>query len=479
MYHKTSEVIGEGTYGCVHSPSLTCKDSPNMIYNNKVSKILKKSDATIELNEYNKLKDADTHDEFYLGIPDKCEIDYDIELNKKAIEKCQIGKDVLRKMDQYKLIIMGDGGINLMNYSDNLSKLPISDISKEKCELFLLETLRLFKGLKVFEKNGLIHHDLKPQNIVYNEKTNRLNFIDFGLMVSRNKIIKEASAGKYNFAIFHWSFPWELEFINSVSFRDLYNNPRNQDNQVNTVKHELEQRKGNYYDHASNFFYFALDKNSTMSKYKQDCADYFLGYERTIYNNGKELKYKKFVDSSVRTIDVFGLGITLNYWFHSAKKHLPQEIVTDLNILYAKMIEPELVRRPHINELLDEMKHILLSSGLLEKYNKKIIDYLVVNANVKTPSLKIKMPDSQIFNKIDKPNEEIINTTPTPCPEGEKRNKMGDCVKIKQKLHYNVILPCPPGKERNPKTRRCVNICKPGYTRDENFKCIKNKTKKL
>lgn len=478
MSKQISDVIGEGTYGCVHNPSLTCRNKPEISYKNKVSKILKTKDATTELNEYNKLKHADKNNDFYLGIPQECDVDYYNHNNINAIEKCQIGEDVLRSMDKYKLIIMGDGGINLKDYTEDLSKLQVSENTKEKCELFLLETLRLFKGLKVFEKNGLVHHDLKPQNIVYNEKTNRLNFIDFGLMVSRSKIIKEASAGKYGFALFHWSFPWELEFINSVSFKNLNNNPRNKDLQINVVKDNLKNKNGNYYDHASNFFYFALDRHSSLSQFRDDCSDYFLGYERTIYNNINELKYKKFVDASVRTIDIFGLGITLNYWFNTVKNHLPQEVVSELNGIYRKMIEPELIRRPHIDELLDEMKHILLTSGLLEKYNKKIIDYIVVNSDIKKPSSKITMPDSGIFNKLDKPNKKIINTTPTPCPEGEKRNKIGDCIKLKQRLHYNVILPCPYGKERNPKTRRCVKICKPGYFRNENFKCKKNKTYK-
>ena len=30
---------------------------------------------------------------------------------------------------------------------------------------------------------------------------------------------------------------------------------------------------------------------------------------------------------------------------------------------------------------------------------------------------------------------------------------------------------CLEGYERNPKTRRCIKVCKTGYTRDENFKC--------
>jgi hypothetical protein len=37
---------------------------------------------------------------------------------------------------------------------------------------------------------------------------------------------------------------------------------------------------------------------------------------------------------------------------------------------------------------------------------------------------------------------------------------------------------CPPGKELNPKTRRCVLECKSGYSRDLNFKCKKQNTRK-
>jgi hypothetical protein len=32
---------------------------------------------------------------------------------------------------------------------------------------------------------------------------------------------------------------------------------------------------------------------------------------------------------------------------------------------------------------------------------------------------------------------------------------------------------CPDGKERNPKTHRCIKKCKSGYVRDKDFKCVK------
>lgn len=32
---------------------------------------------------------------------------------------------------------------------------------------------------------------------------------------------------------------------------------------------------------------------------------------------------------------------------------------------------------------------------------------------------------------------------------------------------------CPSGKELNPKTKRCVKVCKDGFQRNANFKCSK------
>jgi len=479
MSNKQPEVVGEGTYGCVHSPSLKCKDAPSISYLNKVSKLLKNKDAKKELAEYDKVIEADKNKDYYLGKPEDCNLDNRNVINLKSIQKCKIGSDVLKNLSGFKLLIMKDGGINLEKYTKKMKEWSVSEMNTELCEKFVLESMRLFKGLKVFEEHGLVHHDLKPQNVVYDEVTNRMNFIDFGLMVSRNKVIKQASSGNYGFALFHWSYPWELEFINRLAYKSVFENPEKQEIHVNNVKNEIEKKKGNYYEHSSNFFYFVMDKNSTTMQYQSDCGEYILGYERTIKRNIDELKYKKFLESSVRTIDIFGLGLTLHYWLHAAKKHLSPSLISDLTGLYSKMVEPELKYRPFINELLIEMEAILNKNGLIEKYNKKIVDYLVIDNDVQTPTPIVIEPERQMFDKITKPDEKLINATPTPCSEGKKRNENGNCVRIKKKALYKLLLPCPPGKIRNPKTRRCVKKCKPEQVRNEKFKCIKNKTKKL
>ena len=216
------KVIGEGSYGCVHKPSLKCKNKPKLSYKNKVSKVLLKSAAKDELKEYRNLKDADKKNEFYVGKPLSCEIE-DIPVNIDSIKKCTIGSDVINDLKHHKLIIMGDGGINIEDYVKKIKNWTPSVANRNDSELFLLESLRLFTGLIKFKEHDLVHHDLKPQNIVYNDETKRLNYIDFGLMTSKTKLIEESNKNQNDMGIFHWSFPWELEYVKKRLFTKLKN----------------------------------------------------------------------------------------------------------------------------------------------------------------------------------------------------------------------------------------------------------------
>ena len=48
MSNNIPKVVGEGTYGCVHKPSLKCKDEEDIKDPNKVSKLMTKGLAKTE-----------------------------------------------------------------------------------------------------------------------------------------------------------------------------------------------------------------------------------------------------------------------------------------------------------------------------------------------------------------------------------------------------------------------------------------------
>ena len=136
------KVIGEGTYGCVHHPSLLCKGSDKRDIEN-VSKLMKNKAALTELKEYVVIDNIDKNKEFYLGKPEKCKLGSQKE-NKEAIQKCSIKNDVLykKKYDNYSLLLMKNGGMNLVDYAKK-----IKVVEKD----FLKELHRIFTGLMKFK----------------------------------------------------------------------------------------------------------------------------------------------------------------------------------------------------------------------------------------------------------------------------------------------------------------------------------------
>lgn len=182
--------VGEGSYGCVHNPPLKCRDKPYNSDPTKVSKILTKKNANDELKEFKLIQQADKKEDFHLGKPDSCFPD-DNKENKSAIDKCKRFDSMWISKD-YKLLLLENGGDNLSQIEDKFKKLKVNSTNRRRLENFWLDMARLIYGSKVLMDNDIVHHDLKQQNIVYNEKNGRVNFIDFGLMMTTKEMLKKA-----------------------------------------------------------------------------------------------------------------------------------------------------------------------------------------------------------------------------------------------------------------------------------------------
>ena len=116
LSETSPNVIGEGTYGCVHRPSLRCKNKPKMNYKDKISKLGDEKEITSELNEYKLIHGIDKFAFFYPGKPDGCSPENDPP-TLEAINKCKDFES--SKIEKYKLLVMRDGGEDLENFAKN------------------------------------------------------------------------------------------------------------------------------------------------------------------------------------------------------------------------------------------------------------------------------------------------------------------------------------------------------------------------
>jgi hypothetical protein len=448
-------VIGEGGFGCVHRPSLKCKTETKtktkIDYNNKTSKVLLKSEALKELKEYNQVKKIDKDNDFYLGVPKKCTPDTSLQSNIDAFNMCKISKET--SLHKTELFIMNDGGENIKQYVATMNKWNLDVSSLAKCELFLLEALRLFRALLVFNEHCLIHFDLKPHNVVYNETINRLNIIDFGLLIKKTDILERAKKSSYH-KRFWFNHPWEISYLKQIEFDKI--KPKGETEFDNVIK--VMQKSGTHeYKHVNTFMSYIIEQVTVNegSKLRQDKYDEFLNRYKHFFTTdlaNKNYTYDIFSNKLLDTIDSYGLGFTLLHWLREAKRFFLFDgdtyklIVHDLEKCFTNMINPWQGFRSLISESIVEFEEIVKRSGILEKYHKKIVNHELVNENAKVDASE--KPFVAKVPKNFKPDEKIENSNPNDCPDG---------------------------KERNPKTNRCVNVCKDGQYRNHDFKCLKKK----
>ena len=443
--------IGEGTYGCVHRPSLKCKDNKIISnYNDKISKIMEDEHAQTEMQEYVGINRIDP-DNMYHIKPQECKPDNNAEM-KKSILECNLGKEIVKKMDKYKLIVMKYGGPDLYVFFKN----PMVDthMNRERVDKFWIEAVNLFKAVQLFLKNGMIHHDLKPENIVYDENNHSLKVIDFGLLQKRDNIIKESNEGDYWLSMIHFNFPPELYFYAKKKWFENKSRPKpiKKANRFNglglSIKFETDYRKN--LDTLINSY---LKSETLNPQIKSDSMNGFLNFTEDYLSHNDTITYNKFLNDSIDTIDSYGLGMSLIYVLKQIHKLMNPTIVKRLHKLLINMINHDLRKRIRIDEALIQYKSIfkihttpipnvpdhvspsILPNGLIHKIGKRCPNgsktYKYKGEDVckkNNVSIKIRnVPVHISVHQLDSPlPDNMIIKTGKRCPNGSKTHKYRD-----------------------------------------------------
>jgi serine/threonine protein kinase len=386
------KVIGEGSYGCVHKPSLTCEKKPEKLsnYNNKISKILDKEEASLELKEFEKIKLIDMNTNFHSGTPIKCDpLQSKEQLN--AVKKCKnktIKHHVKWNFNNIKanlsLLIMEDGGVDLRKYVNKISSRNISNSSTKSVEKFLIEFERAFLGLKELEDSKYIHNDLKLDNMVYNKDINRINFIDFGLTTDFNTLKKNGKKNEYYVGNnHHWSFPPDIIYIN----KSEYKNVNKKDNIQTIIKDIIFDGKNiaHWYNTFMNQTYPDYDKVLYKDVWKYRNLD----IENTL-KSIKTMDYEEFVKIASLTIDSYGVGMALSYSAFKFKKFIPDSTFQQIRALSEIMTNWDINKRLTSSQLLSNYQNILHTTGILNKHNLHIDQSLDVPLIVKNKKKTIK-----------------------------------------------------------------------------------------
>lgn len=175
---QPTQLIGKGSYGCVYSPALRCAGEPNTIpQSSRVSKLMTKAEATKELNESVWVQGINGSSQFTVSATKQCNLNQENRLpgrHGRQINACNILTKA--NLDSASLLYMDNGGNNVKK----------TLFTPEEILPFFRSFQNLFDGIVQFQKNDVVHMDIKKDNVVTRKNddgTFTTRFIDFGISI--------------------------------------------------------------------------------------------------------------------------------------------------------------------------------------------------------------------------------------------------------------------------------------------------------
>lgn len=209
MATTKSNYIGSGSYGCAIKPGFSCS-ATNEVVDKSISKLFSEEMAYKEEVDINRrVALLDKNYKFTLKMISNCQITpaY-INSNVTDINKCKI---IENKSKIYQ-IVYEYGGMDLHKLfiqSHIISAYPNLNIYE-----FFKKVNEILKGLELLLKNGLVHRDIKMENILYNGE--KIILIDFGLLTTVGEVYNKRNLELYYDVENKFHYPNEIVLLSGL-----------------------------------------------------------------------------------------------------------------------------------------------------------------------------------------------------------------------------------------------------------------------
>jgi serine/threonine protein kinase len=194
-----TEIIGQGSYGCVYRPSIQCDG--NIGSDKYITKVQLEEDVTMNEKAIGKkITKIAKYEKHFAPILESCKLNTS-KLKREDLDKCDLyDSDEETSFETNKIKYVGK------NILTNGLYVLLNKYPKLFVRLLINTNIDVLKSVHILNSNNIIHMDLKQDNIVLKDKGSDPILIDFGLSFDTTRYVDEDVFFTYGYDYAPWCF---------------------------------------------------------------------------------------------------------------------------------------------------------------------------------------------------------------------------------------------------------------------------------
>jgi serine/threonine protein kinase len=342
---RGGNLLNKGSYGCIISPNRPCRNSLRGAVQSEeyVSKLFYGENGVIN------------RDQEWEELQAVARIDPEFKFTIEPIESCSIWNgsgDVLKCTNKAVVpqIILRNGGPDLHGFEKGKIK-PI------RYNEFLKSFYRLVKGFKAMERGDMVHRDVKPGNILYNQGENKFYLVDFGLACKKSEVYH-----KSNGHLLEYVYPYYPPEFRILGY--LYKLGKSEQQMVDLLSDVLRDRKkfestDIMHEAVRNMIMQDMDSVDIIEKIDEHKDDVYV-FLKELMDSIRGGKFRKFADDMSSRADIYSLGVTMYYLYDNDFIECDDGVQeASLEFIFERMVNANPSRRFSADAVLQQLGRLM------------------------------------------------------------------------------------------------------------------------
>ena len=329
---KKVKFLYEGNYSCVYHPSPLCTrkiDHIKRVNKPTVGKIMRPVDSLNEWSHAKELYKLDPKQNYFIYPYELCEVIPTVDSHK-----CHL----VRKDQKVNMLTIPYANTNILHYFLK-KKNPVSLNS------FIPKLYHLLEGLSKLHKIGLIHQDIKVNNIL--EKDTTFKYIDFGISMKKKEIFDIERNAIYLNADY-MIHPPEYRYFSRYYYisKKIETIDMFVDNEWYLLHYIIGENKVRNIDLYKKFYNY--------DDYKKHISDMF-----DVLKSKTKLQIIKSFTDQVNKIDIYSLGMVLLHIHPYLQMDKTSILAKSYITLLTNMINPNIFERYDTSDCINLIKQMI------------------------------------------------------------------------------------------------------------------------